>query len=299
MSSHPENTIEIIAGTPPGGGQDRAARALAAALQTVLSVEVIVTNVPGRGGSFGWAALVARATDPNVISISSPTLITNRLLGLDDLDASDITPIANLYTEYIMFAVPSSSHITTPAELATEIGSPTPPITALATERGNVNHIALGWVAQSQGADPSRVPIRVFESARHAIADTLAGHAGIVAVSAHSMVPEFSSGSVRPIAVSAPRRLTSPFHEVPSWTEAGVDSVIGTWRGVIAPPGLDPSQSAFWDRTIRQAIATETWQQSLDHHGWTDAFSGPNETKTFFDHQTIAMEVALRELGFI
>src|SRR3972149_339403 len=47
--------MEIIAGTPPGGGQDRTARAIAGILDT----EVTITNVPGRGGGNAWDRLIA------------------------------------------------------------------------------------------------------------------------------------------------------------------------------------------------------------------------------------------------
>jgi putative tricarboxylic transport membrane protein len=99
----PERRIEIIAGTPAGGGQDRAARALAQALP----IETFVTNVPGRGGGNGWDLLAGRTGDPHVVSISSPTLITNKLRGEASIDHVDLTPLAHLCTESLVFAVRS------------------------------------------------------------------------------------------------------------------------------------------------------------------------------------------------
>ena len=48
----PERTIEIVAGTPPGGGLDRSARALLKAIETngLVNVPVKVVNVGGDGG---------------------------------------------------------------------------------------------------------------------------------------------------------------------------------------------------------------------------------------------------------
>jgi putative tricarboxylic transport membrane protein len=47
----PEREIEIVAGTPPGGGLDRAARALLKAMEAtgLLEVPARVHNVPGDG----------------------------------------------------------------------------------------------------------------------------------------------------------------------------------------------------------------------------------------------------------
>ena len=48
----PERAVQIVAGTPPGGGLDRVARALAKAIAEAHLVEVLVevVNVPGDRG---------------------------------------------------------------------------------------------------------------------------------------------------------------------------------------------------------------------------------------------------------
>ena len=45
------------------------------------------------------------AGDPHKLAINSPTIITNRLLGESTLDYAALTPLANLYTEYLVFVV--------------------------------------------------------------------------------------------------------------------------------------------------------------------------------------------------
>ncbi len=299
MTWQPEQTVEIIAGTPPGGGQDRAAHAIASALEPFLPFPIVVSNLSGRGGGNAWDALVARRGDPHVVSISSPTLVTNRLLGIAETDYQAVRALANLYTEYILFAVPSASPIQTPKDLATALGSGRPPTTSFATERGNVNHIALARVARSAGGDPATLPIRVFESARHAVADMLTGHAEMVAVSAPSAVPEFTAGTLRPIAVSAPERIGTPFHATHTWAESGVDATIGTWRGLIGPPGLEVEHLNFWARALDSAIATDGWREALDRHGWADSFLDPAATMDFFAAEEQHMRVALTELDMI
>ncbi|MBM3358285.1 MAG: hypothetical protein FJY54_11225 [Betaproteobacteria bacterium] len=61
----PEHEVEILAGTPPGGGLDRSARALLAAIESarLLEVPARVVNVPGDGARKVWAHLEARAGD--------------------------------------------------------------------------------------------------------------------------------------------------------------------------------------------------------------------------------------------
>ncbi len=59
-----------------------------------------LTNIPGRGGGNAWDYLRKHNGDPHVLAINSPTVISNKLLGVSTTDYSDITPLANLYTEY-------------------------------------------------------------------------------------------------------------------------------------------------------------------------------------------------------
>ena len=57
MTWRPEREVEIVAGTPPGGGLDRTARALSKVLESrrLLDMPVKVTNMPGDGSQIGRA----------------------------------------------------------------------------------------------------------------------------------------------------------------------------------------------------------------------------------------------------
>jgi putative tricarboxylic transport membrane protein len=106
----PERAVQIVAGTPPGGGLDRVARALVEAIAAtgLVDVPVTVVNVPGGGARKAWTSFVDNhAGDGHVIGISSPNLTTDYLVGASDFEHSKYTAIATLLTEYIAFAVRS------------------------------------------------------------------------------------------------------------------------------------------------------------------------------------------------
>jgi putative tricarboxylic transport membrane protein len=66
MIWQPEREIEIVAGTPPGGGLDRSARALLKAITDngLLDVPVRVVNVGGEGGRKAWRRTASRSRSP-------------------------------------------------------------------------------------------------------------------------------------------------------------------------------------------------------------------------------------------
>lgn len=298
-SWRPAGEIEIIAGTPAGGGQDRAARALASALEETSDIAVRVSNVPGRGGGNAWDVLCTHDGDGHRLSISSPTLITNRLTDVSDLDLDTLTQIAMLYSEYIVFAVPAASPLESAEDLIAALASSAAPTVSLATARGNINHIALAYLCRHAGLDPTNVGISVFNSAPEAIADSLASPAGVAAVSAASVVPEFRAGSLRTLGVSAPSRLGGPLAATPTFGELGIDCLIGVWRGVVGPPALPPEVVSFWSESIGKAVEGASWGASLRQHVWTPNFLRPAATVDFMKTEDQRMYTALSDFGLL
>jgi hypothetical protein len=108
----PSRGVEIIAGTPPGGGLDRVACALVRAIgeAKLVDVPLAVINVPGGGARKAWTQVIDKHTgDAHVVAISSPNLTTDYLVGVADFEHSKYTAIATLVTEYIAFAVRADS----------------------------------------------------------------------------------------------------------------------------------------------------------------------------------------------
>jgi putative tricarboxylic transport membrane protein len=298
-SWRPGRDIELIAGTPPGGGQDRPARALVDifAARQLLDQPVRVINLPGKGGGAAWDYVLARPGEAHCLAINSPPLLTNRLAGVSDYDHAELTPIATLYTEYVAFVVPTDCPIRSATDLADRLGADPASVTvSLATALGTSNHIALAAIARQRGADPNELSIRVFDSARYAVADVLAGNAEVAAVSAVSADPELADGRLRALAVTAPERLGGHFASAPTWAELSIDCVIGTWRGVIAPAGISPEQCAFWEETLLQATRDPKWRTELARQYWIDMFLGADATRAFLDAERTQLETALQGL---
>lgn len=300
---HPQRGIEIVAGTPPGGGLDRAARALVKAIESnrLLDVPVRINNLPGDGGKKSWAYLDQRAGDPHVVSVSSVNLTTDHLLGAAPFHHEHaFTPLAILYTEYIAFVARSDSALNSGADLIARLAEDAASVTlALSISLGNPNHIALAKVIRHAGGDLRAPRLRVFDSALDAVADALAGNAEVAAVTATSAVKELEAGEMRALAVSAPGRLTGPFAQVPTWREQSVDCVIGSWRGITGARGINADQITFWTDLLEAATATDEWKSELTRHYWT---AMPLYGGALWDHlesERAEMRAILEELALL
>jgi putative tricarboxylic transport membrane protein len=298
----PQRAIEIVAGTPPGGGLDRSAQALLKAIETnrLVDVPVKVVNVGGDGGRRAWAHMEGYAGDGHVIGISSPNMAADYLTGVISSDPDRFRPLAILYSEYIAFVVRTDTGLRGGAELLQRFAQNAAGVTvALSTSLGNSNHVAVAKVIRHAGGDTRAPKMRVFDTALDAVADVVAGNADVGAITAASAVPELAAGRLRTIGISSPARLSGPYAVAPTWTEQGVDCVIGSWRGASGPPELDGAQIAFWQATLAAATRTTEWQADLDRHFWTEMYLDGATLDAHLARERTEMKAVLGELGLL
>lgn len=299
----PEREVMIVAGTPPGGGLDRAARALLTAIEStrLLEVPARVNNVPGDGARKCWTYMAQRERDPHIVAIGSANLTTDFLLGAARYDHDrDFTPLAILYTEYIAFAVRSDSTLKSGADLVARFAArPGSVAVALSTSLGNPNHIALARIVRHAGGDVKAPKIRVFDSALDAVADVAAGNADVCAVTAASAVKEIAAGTMRALAVSAPQRLEGLYAQTPTWLEQSANCVIGAWRGVTGARGITPDQVAFWEGLLAQAVETPAWKEDLARLYWTPSYLDGAALREHLGHERREIAAVLRDLGML
>ncbi len=302
MIWRPEREIEIVAGTPPGGGLDRSARALAQAIEAdrLLDVPVRVVNVGGDGGRKAWSHIERYAGDGHVIGISSSNMAADYLTGATASDPDRFAPLAILYCEYIAFVARSDSKLRDGADLIGRFARDAGAVTvALATSLGNSNHVAVAKIVRHAGADTAAPTFRVFDTALDAVADVVAGHADVGAVTAASAVPELEAGRVRAIGISAPARLPGSYAAAPTWQEQGVDCVVGSWRGASGPPGLAAAQIAFWETALAAVVRTAQWQRDLARHFWTSMHLDGARLRDYLARERTEMRAVLGELGLV
>jgi len=302
MTWKPEREIEIIAGTPPGGGLDRSARALLKSIEAnrLVEVPVKVVNVGGEGGRKAWSHIERYSGNGHVIGISSPNMAADYLTGVTTSDPERFAPLAILYSEYIAFVVRADSTIRGGADLIRRFAENAGAVKiALSTSLGNSNHVALAKVIRHAGADTKAPTIRVFDTALDAVADVVAGHADVGAITAASAVPALAVGRLRTIGISSPARLPGPYASAPNWAEQGVDCVIGSWRGASGPPGLEPAQIAFWQATLAAATRTAEWKSDLARHFWTEMYLDGAALHAYLKRERSDMRAMLGALGLL
>ena len=295
----PDRALEIVAGSAAGGAQDRTARAMQRIWKdrNLISVAINVVNRPGGGGAVSHSYLNQHAGDAHYIAVASPTLLINQISGSSKVEYQDMTPLARLFSEYIVIAVRDDSPLRSGRDLAVRLkADPASVSAAVATARGGMQHVAVGLIAKAAGADVRKLKVVVFNSGGESITTVLGGHVDIVATAAANAAQQLQTGRLRVIGVAAPQRLEGVYAAVPTWKEQGYDAVASNWRSVLAPKGLSAAQTAFWDDVLARLIKSPEWSDDVRKNLWVNNYLDSKATRTYFAAQYEELRGVLGDL---
>jgi putative tricarboxylic transport membrane protein len=298
----PQRNVEIVAGSVPGGSNDKTARTLEKIFltQKLVPTSVTVANKSGGGGNIANTYVSQRTGDPHVLGIVGSGLLSNHIIGASPLTAADFTPIASLMNDYAVFAVSSTATFKTGKELADRLkADPRAVNIGFANAFGSTRHMAAGLLVKTIGGNPRELKTVVFKGSAEAITALLGAHLELVVVGAANTVPHVGSGRMRVLAVAAPQRLGGPLADVPTWKEQGVNLVHGSWRGIFAPKGITSAQIAFWEGALRKVVETAEWKQDLERFYWTDDFTTGAQFKKDIEADYAATKAVLADLGLV
>lgn len=295
----PERNIEIVVGVTPGGPIDTSARLIQKILQDkrMIAVTVNVINRPGGNNAIAWTYLNQHPGDGHYLGMTLPNIVTNRLTGTHELNYTDVTPLAQLNSEYIVFSVKSDSPLKSGADLLQRLRSNPAALSIAFSNVGSANHIGAGLVMKTAGLDLRKLKFVAFKGASEAVIALLGGHVDAIASSASTVAAQAKSGALRIIAVAAPRRLAGFYAPIPTWKEQGVAAVFANWRGIVGPKGMSAAQIAFWDETLGRVVRTDEWLREVEQNGWEPDYMNSADSRKFLERQNDELKGLLAEIG--
>ena len=223
----------------------------------------------GAGGAVAWTYVSRKTGDGHYIAISGPTLLSNSLLGVGDLNYKDITPIAQLFTEYTVFAVRADGPIKTGADLVNAMRTSSTLSIGVAPGFGGSNHVAMLKLARAANIDPSKLAIAPYRGANESVQALLGGHIDVAPATISGARSHFSNP-----ASSAPspslRRIGSPARRRIS---RHGKSRASTWSKAIGAASSarkisSAAELAYWNTRVAELVKTDDWAQVLKQYHW-------------------------------
>jgi putative tricarboxylic transport membrane protein len=296
----PDQRVEIVVGVSAGAASDTTARWMHRLLteRKLLEVNITVVNRAGGGGTVALKYLNQQAGDGHYLMATSPNLLTNHITGRSSLNYTDVTPLAQLGRESVVFSVRSESPIGTARDLADRLKADPASLTfAVGNSTGSHGHIATAQVARAVGADPRQLKVVTFGGSAEGVAALLGGHIDVVASPPSAMLHHVRAGRARFLAMASDKRQSGELASVPTWKELGINAVASSWRSIIGPRGLSEEQVRYWDGVFGKLAALPEWRQDLESRLVEHTYFNSRDTRNLMEREYRALAATLSDLG--
>jgi putative tricarboxylic transport membrane protein len=296
----PKRNVEIVVGFAAGGSQDLTARTVERLLvaNKLVNVPIAVVNKAGAGGSIAYAYVSQRPGDGHTLMVAGTSLISGHILGTSAFNYTDFTPIASLFNDYIAFSVNAASPLKTGKDLIERLKKDPKSLTVGIISIGSGAHVSALLLQKAIGGNVRDLRVVSFKAGSEVITNLLGGHIELATATAVVAEPHVAAGRMRVVAVSSPRRLGGALAAIPTWTEQGVDLVLGNWRAIMGPRGMSAAQTAYWENALRKVIEAAEWKADLEKNFWVDDFATgarfrKDLEKDYADTKSVFVELGL------
>ena len=296
----PSKPVELVVSAASGGANDRLARAIQRIVQEgqLASVPVNVVSKPGGGGSIAIVYVNTHAGDAHHITLASSAWMSTVAGGRSVVSHRDVTPIAKLLDEPIVYFVRADSSLKSARELSERLKkSPGSLAFGLSVAAGNPLHLSVVNIMRQAGGDPAQLKVVVFNSGSETGVQVAGGHVDIGVSSPGSAFPLTQSGKLRLLTVASAQRLAGPLSDLPTLREQGIDVVATAFYVMLAPKATPPVQVAFWEDVFAKVVRHEEFKKDLAANYWSADFMGSRDATDFMEQTYQSFRRALLEIG--
>jgi tripartite-type tricarboxylate transporter receptor subunit TctC len=296
--SWPDGPVTMIVPWGAGGGTDATARMIASLLESEIGVPVLVENRTGGSGVIGHTAIADAVPDGQTIGVATLEIGTMHNLGLTDLDYSGYTPLGLYNSDPAAIFVNANSDYTDISALLSALeGAADREFKGSGSAQGGVNHLALAGMLMAAGMPAERVAWVPSEGAAPGLQDLAAGGVEVATASLPEAAALMEAGLIRPLAVfSDARRDIAP--NVPTFTEAtGNQFALGSWRGLVAPAGLDTEVAAQLTEALGKVVQAPEYTEFMQNRGYAMQWTTEADFETFMKTSDAALSETLKAVG--
>lgn len=294
----PSKPIKLIVPFPPGGPNDIIARVVGQRMSELIKQPVVIENRGGQGGVLGTDAVAKAAPDGYTIGIvSASALVINPVMEKVPYDvAKDFAPVTLVTTVPEMLVVAGNVAAKDMGELVALAKGQPGKLNFASSGVGGLPHLAGELFKLTAKIDIVHVPYR---GAAPAINDLLGQQVQMAFLDLPVILPHIKSGTLRPIALGAPKRApTSP--DVPTTAEVGMpDLLIENWYGMIAPGGTPANIVSAINRVANEAMKDPQVAQKLADQGLTVAGDSPEHFREYIDAEAKKWAKVIKEAGVV
>jgi tripartite-type tricarboxylate transporter receptor subunit TctC len=259
--TYPSRPVHWIVSFAAGGPNDIVARIVGQYLSDYLGQQFVIENRPGAGGNVGMQSALSAAPDGYTIAFVGPNYAINpalyEKLPYDFL--RDSTPVAGIMRLANVMEVNPAFPANNVAEFIAYAKANPGKINFGSGGVGTSPHLSGELLKTMAGINLVHVPYR---GTAPALADLLAGQVEVVFDNIPGSIGHIKSGKVRPLGVTAPKRVAA-IPDVPTIGETVPGYEVSIWYGIAAPRGTPPAIVEKLNQAMNAVLANPKLQARL------------------------------------
>jgi tripartite-type tricarboxylate transporter receptor subunit TctC len=274
--SYPDRPVRIIVPFAPAGPTDVVARLIAQKLSERLGKQFYIENVTGAGGNTGMGQAARAAPDGyTVLFVSSSFVVNPSLYPKIPYDPyKDFAPVTVAGDAPNILLVNPAVPAKTVRELIDYIKANPGKVSYASAGTGTTPHLSGELFRLSMNLDIVHVP---FSGAGPAIQSLAGDHTPMAFTSLPPAIPLIRDGKIRPLAVSAAKRVAA-LPDVPTLAEAGLpDQEADTMQAVLVPAGTPQPVIDLLYREIKAIVALPDIKERFEVLGLDPVANTPQE----------------------
>lgn len=257
-AAYPNRPVELVAPASAGGGTDTFCRLIVDIIQKndLIDGNVVVINKPGGGGTVGAAYAIdpGRDSDYTLIALNGAQALGLR--ASKEVNASDLTPIAALAMDNVLFVGSEDSEYKSfndviraakanPGELAIGVAD-------------NLDRLCVELISQEIGLDVTSV---YFDSAGEISSAMLGGHIDFGIMNPNECLGQIEGNMMVPLASFSNERLEGLLSDAPTFAELGYPEIeFQMFRGIMGGPDMSADVQSYWADVFEKVAATDQWK---------------------------------------
>ena len=292
--------IEIVCPWGVGGGADSTIRPMADLLKGILGVEVEIVNVEGGGGVNGIEYTYKQPADGYTFMLGTQSLIMQDLQGTTSMDyRTEFIPVVKLV---------HSINIIAGSKKAMEEKGYNSFSEMVEYVKENPFGVSVGMLTAT-GADGASLAQTLegldvleisYAGGSEMNAALVGGHIDMMITGAAEIAGLIESGDIVPLVACVENRMNL-YPDLECTGELGIDSFVGTWRGILAKNGTPQGAIDALVAAVEEATKSQAWQDFLvsGTYNEREGFSAGEEFATLFEDEYVAFTKYLDDEGVL
>jgi tripartite-type tricarboxylate transporter receptor subunit TctC len=292
--NYPSKPVKLVVGFSVGGGTDTVARSVSRKLSEMWSQSVVVENKAGADGSIATEMIAKSAADGySLVMVSNAHTITpfQRKLGYDPV--KDFAPVSLIASTPNFLLIYPNYPIKSVKDLVAYAKAQPGKLSFGSSGTGTSPYLAMELLKQETGIELNHVP---YKGSSQAVVDLLGGHVQLMFGAIPTLEPYVTSGKLRAIAVSSPKRLEA-FADIPTVAETVPGFDASSWYGILAPAGTPTTIVNKIQGDIYTALQTPEVRNFIINSGFDVIGNKPQEFSTVIQKDMDKWGRLLKSLG--